>query len=169
MTRIRIAGIFYVLTFATGIFGLFVRSRFSDVSLQIGAACYVAVTLILYGVFKPVNGPLSAVAAAVSLAGMGNGVIQLVPLHVMVFFGMYCMLIGILALRSTFVPPVVGVLMVIAGLAWMTFVSPALTRSLRLYVLTAGFAGEGSLALWLLFTSAGRATAPASRPGVKVQ
>ena len=41
MARIRLAGLFYLLTFAGGIFGMFVRSRFSSASLQIGAACYV--------------------------------------------------------------------------------------------------------------------------------
>ena len=161
MTRIRLAGLFYLLTFAGGIFGLFVRSRFSAASLQIGAACYVVVTVLLYDLFKPVNKPLSAAAAAVSFAGVAAGVFRFTLLNSMVFFGVYCMLIGILALQSRFAPRVVGVLMVIAGLAWLTFLSPPLVASWRPYVLTAGMAGEGSLTLWLLLARGdAAATAP---------
>ena len=35
------------------------------------------------------------------------------------FFGFYCVLIGVLALRSTFLPRVLGVLMAIAGVAYV--------------------------------------------------
>jgi hypothetical protein len=160
MTRTRIAGIFYLLTFATGIFALFVQSRFSAASGLIGGVCYLVVTVILYGVFKPVNRPLSAAAAMVSFAGFAAGVLGFALATSMVFFGVYCTLIGILALRSTFAPRVVGVLMVIAGLAWLTFLSPPLVTSLRPYVLTAGFVGEGSLTLWLLLAGADTAAAP---------
>ena len=160
MIKTRIAGIFYLLTFATGIFGLFVRSRFAEESLLIGGGCYVVVTVILFYVFKPVNRTLSSAAAAVSLAGVVGGVIGFTTVTSMGFFGVYCVLIGILALRSTFIPRVVGVLMVIAGLAWMMLLSPALARSLRPYILTAGFAGEGSLTLWLLLAGADTTAAP---------
>ena len=66
-----------------------------------------------------------------------------------VFFGFYCLLIGYLIFRSTFLPRILGVLMAIAGLGWLTFLSPALTHALSPYILTAGL-GEVSLTLWLL-------------------
>jgi hypothetical protein len=66
-----------------------------------------------------------------------------------VFFGFYCLLIGYLIFRSTFLPRVLGVLMAIAGLGWLTFLSPALTHALSPYILAAGL-GEVSLTLWLL-------------------
>ena len=66
-----------------------------------------------------------------------------------VFFGFYCLLIGYLIFRSTFLPRILGVLMAIAGLGWLTFLSPALTHALSPYILAAGL-GEVSLTLWLL-------------------
>ena len=66
-----------------------------------------------------------------------------------VFFGFYCLLIGYLIFRSTFLPRILGVLMAIAGLGWLTFLSPPLAHYLSPYILAPGL-GEGSLTLWLL-------------------
>jgi hypothetical protein len=68
----------------------------------------------------------------------------------MVFFGFYCLLIGYLILKSTFLPRFVGVAMAFAGLGWLTFVSPALVSSLSRYVFIPGILGEGCLTVWLL-------------------
>jgi len=68
----------------------------------------------------------------------------------LVFFGFYCLLIGWLIIRSTFLPRIVGVGMVIAGLGWLTFLSPPLATSLFPYNLIPGIVGEGLLTLWLL-------------------
>src|ERR1700753_1253070 len=68
----------------------------------------------------------------------------------LVFFGVYCLLIGFLVVRATFLPRAIGVLMMLAGLGWLTFLSPPLARSLSPYVLLPGIVGEGSLTLWLL-------------------
>jgi Domain of unknown function (DUF4386) len=48
----------------------------------------------------------------------------------LVFFGFYCLLIGYLVFRSTFLPRILGVLMAFAGLGWLTFLSPPLASSL---------------------------------------
>lgn len=73
----------------------------------------------------------------------------------MVFFGFYCLLIGYLTFRSAFLPRIVGVLMAIAGLCWLTnsfanFLSPPLASYLSPYILVPGLVGEGSLTLYLL-------------------
>jgi Domain of unknown function (DUF4386) len=68
-----------------------------------------------------------------------------------VFFGFYCLLIGCLVFKSTFLPRVIGVLMMFAGLGWLTYLSPPLANVLHSYVLIPGLIGEGSLTLWLLF------------------
>jgi len=68
----------------------------------------------------------------------------------LVFFGFYCLLIGYLIYRSTFLPRVLGVLMMIGGLGWLTFLWPPLSHSLYPYILLPGVLGEGSLTLWLL-------------------
>jgi hypothetical protein len=67
-----------------------------------------------------------------------------------VFFGVYCVLIGYLIFRSAFLPRILGVLMAIAGLGWLTFLSPALAIYLSPYILVLGFLAELSLGLWLL-------------------
>ncbi|HMG72660.1 MAG TPA: DUF4386 domain-containing protein [Pyrinomonadaceae bacterium] len=68
----------------------------------------------------------------------------------LVFFGFYCLLIGYLIFRSTFLPRILGVLMVFAGLGWLTFLSPPLADSLSPYIFIPGLLGEGALTLWLL-------------------
>ena len=66
-----------------------------------------------------------------------------------VFFGFYCLLIGYLIFRSTFLPRILGAGMALAGLGWLTFLLPALTHHLSPYILAAGL-GEVALTLWLL-------------------
>jgi Domain of unknown function (DUF4386) len=67
-----------------------------------------------------------------------------------VFFAFYCLLIGYLILRSTFLPRILGVLMMLAGLGWLIFLSPPLASSLARYIQVFGFLAEVSLMLWLL-------------------
>jgi hypothetical protein len=66
------------------------------------------------------------------------------------FFGLYCILIGYLIFRSTFMPRIIGLFMVFAGLGYMTFLSPPLAGYLSPYNLAPAALGEGSLMLWLL-------------------
>jgi hypothetical protein len=68
----------------------------------------------------------------------------------LVFFGFYCLLIGYLIFRSAFLPRILGVLMAIAGLGWLTFLSSPFANHLAPYNLASGILGEGSLTLWLL-------------------
>jgi hypothetical protein len=68
----------------------------------------------------------------------------------LVFFGFYCLLLGCLVFKSTFLPRFLGVLLVLAGLGWLTFLSPPFANHLSPYVLVFGFLAEASLMLWLL-------------------
>ena len=68
----------------------------------------------------------------------------------LVLFGFYDLLIGYLIFRSAFLPRVLGVLMALAGLGWLTFLYPPLASSLSPYVLVLGFLAELLLMLWLL-------------------
>jgi hypothetical protein len=155
--KARIAGVFYLLTFVTGILALvFVRGgRKWLVTNLIATACYIAVTLLLYYIFKPVNRSLSLIAAFFSLVGCVIGVLSLFHLarfgiSPLVFFGFYCLLIGYLIFRSTFLPRILGALMAFGGLGWLTFLSPPLANYLSPYNLAPGILGEGVLTLWLL-------------------
>ena len=68
----------------------------------------------------------------------------------LVFFGFWCVLIGWLIFRSTFIPRILGVLEAAAGLCWITFVWPPLGHSLSPYNQILSAPGEISLMLWLL-------------------
>jgi len=65
------------------------------------------------------------------------------------FFGFYDLLIGWLVYRSTFMPRVIGVLVMVAGPGGLSFLSPALGAIVQPYLLVF-FLGEGVLILWLL-------------------
>ena len=67
----------------------------------------------------------------------------------LVFFGCWCILTGYLIFRSTFLPRILGVLLVIDGLGWMTFLSPSLGRFLIPGTFVATALAELSLMLWL--------------------
>ena len=69
----------------------------------------------------------------------------------LVFFGLWCVLIGLLIFRSTFLPRILGVLLSISGLGYLTFLSPPLARYLFFPDIAAAAAlGEIPLTLWLL-------------------
>jgi Domain of unknown function (DUF4386) len=153
--KARIAGVFYLLTYLTGGLALFVRGKLGSAAGLSAGACYIAVTLLFYGIFRPVNKNLSLLAAFISLVGIVMGplsLLHLVPsnLNPLVFFGLYCILIGYLIFQSTFLPRILGALMAFGGLGWLTFLSPPLANHLFPYNLAPGILGEGALTLWLL-------------------
>jgi hypothetical protein len=113
--KARIAGVFYLLTFLTGTYALvFVSGRL--VAILLASGCYIGVTLLFYDMFKPVSRSLSLLAALVSLVGCAIGAFR-PPINPLVFFGFYCLLIGCLILKSTFLPRILGALMASGGLA----------------------------------------------------
>ena len=68
----------------------------------------------------------------------------------LVFFGAWCLLIGYLIFRSTFLPRILGVLLAISGLGWLTYLYPPLAHRLRHVIEAASALGEIPLELWLL-------------------
>jgi hypothetical protein len=68
----------------------------------------------------------------------------------LVFFGFWCILIGYLIFRSTFLPRVLGVLVAISGLGWVTYLSPPLANHLWPFIATASALGEIPLEFWLI-------------------
>ena len=140
---------------------------------------YVVVTALFYALFKPAGRTLSLAAAFFSLVGCAIGAVssalQLAPLAILkggrdpiastvayallrsnagnvalIFFGFYCLLIGCLVLRSTFMPRIVGIAMLIASLGWLTFLWPPLAAHLAPFNFLPGMLGEAVLTLWLL-------------------
>jgi hypothetical protein len=155
--RARLAGFLYLINTVTSLVAFSGKA-----SPPISAACgwvatasYVGVTVLFYLLFKPVNRTVSLIAALFSLAGCADGVLTPLhlfpfPIHSLVFFGVYCVLIGYLILRSTFLPRILGLLMTLAGLGWLTFVYAPLATSLSPYPYIMGGVGEISLWLWML-------------------
>lgn len=73
----------------------------------------------------------------------------------LVFFGFTCVLLGYLIARSTFLPRILGVLMAIAGLGYLTnsfvhFLAPAYGSAVFRYVMAPAGVGELLLILWLV-------------------
>jgi hypothetical protein len=68
----------------------------------------------------------------------------------LVFFGLFNLLIGYLIFKSTFLPRILGALMGLSGLGWLTFLSPPLANHLFTYIAVIGILAEAALMLWLL-------------------
>ena len=68
----------------------------------------------------------------------------------LVFFGFYALLTGYLIVRSTFLPRILGVLSILGGLGWMSFLYQPLGYRLFPYLAALGILGAASLILWLL-------------------
>ena len=161
--------------------------RSGTAALLISTAFYVAATLFVYEVLKPVNRSLSLLAAFFSLVGCAvgafSGIFDFVPFVLLkgapylsvftpeqlqglaymflavraqandiglVFFGLHCLGVGYLILKSTFLPRTIGALMVVAGFGWLTFLAPPLAQSIAPFNMLPGAVGELSLTLWLL-------------------
>jgi len=211
----RVGGWLYLITIGAGVFAeFFVRSKLivsgdaaatahnimASESLWrlglagdlIGTACYVAITLILYVLLRPVNRNLSLLAAFFSLVGCAIGgaiaLGHLAPVFLLggadylkafdphqlqalallflklhgygedvsiVFFGLYCTLLGYLIFKSGYFPKVLGVLLAIGGLCYLInsfadFMSPAFSAMIPVYILLPPGIAELSLCLWLI-------------------
>ena len=208
--KARMAGLFYVLTAGTSVFGqMFVLSKLvveGDAAataahiqahepffrlglgvLLLSIVFSIVMTVLFYELFKPVSKTVSLLAAFIHLVGlaiMGFGsLLQLAPLAILgggqylrvfnldqlqalaylflqfstqafdafiVFFGFYCVLLGYLILKSTFLPRIIGALMALAGLGYLTLLAKPLADHLAPYNLLPAAVGETSLMLWLL-------------------
>jgi len=156
--RGRITGVVYLLYFLTAIFSEFLVSRklvvYGDAVNLIATALYVVLTMLFYVMFRPVNRSISLVAALFSLVGCAITALNVFHLassvSPLLFFGPYCLLLGYLIFRSTFLPRVLGVLMALAGLGWLMFLMPPLAKHLSIYIMVLGILAEVLLMLWLL-------------------
>ncbi len=154
----RIIGAVYLLYFLAVIFASFLVGRvplaYSDAANLIANAVYVAVTLLLYEILKPVSRSVALIAVVISIAGcivQSLSLFHLVsPQSALPIFGLFNLTIGYLILRSTFLPRALGVLMALSGLAWLLVLSPELLKLTKMYIEITGVLAEGLLMLWLL-------------------
>ena len=163
----RLAGALWLLVIAVSVLSVLTRStqpRLAFAANQFGGLCYLGVTVLLYELFKPVNTSLSLFAAVCGAAGVASGaaadLVRSDPpaqgfFVAMVFFGFQVMSIGYLITRSTLIPRILGVLLVLGGLSYVinsftNFLSPAVGAHLSPFIVPVAILGEGSLTLWLL-------------------
>lgn len=167
--KARLAGFLYLLIFIAAPSG---AAAATPLNMIVTLVCDTGVALMFYHLFRPVSRSLALLAAIARLAFVAvmaanalnyfgavalfqtahsadsfNAVygIALVP------FGLHCLLTGYLVYKSRFLPRILGVLMAIAGLGYLTFLWPPLGNYLFFpYIAIPGVAGEGSLTLWLL-------------------
>jgi len=152
--KARMAGVLYFFSLLTaGFTEIFVRGKLNYAGGYIAIAGMAAMTLISYDIFKPVNRSLSLLAVLFAFVGLTFEALRLQPQGVniaLVFHGFYCLLIGYLIFRSTFLPRILGALMAIAGLGWLTFLAPPLANYLAPYNLASGLLADVAVFLWLL-------------------
>ncbi|MDB5483326.1 MAG: hypothetical protein JWO83_4379 [Caulobacteraceae bacterium] len=146
----------------------------------VGCAVGAGGAVFLLGPFLLLGGDVPALSAFTpqQLQGLAMTAVRLEGQAYdisLMFFGVYCALVGVLVYRSGFMPRLVGVLMVSAGVGWLTdtiaiLLDPPFARSLAPYIMAPGSIGEISLMLWLLLVGlngpkwesrAGAAMAPA--------
>ncbi len=128
---------------------------FSVAGCAVGAAalCLAILPLVLLGgapYLAAFSNDQLAVLSLVAIKAYGQGY------NIgMLFFGLYRLSIGALLFRSTDFPRWLGVLVALAGAAWLTdsfadILSPAFDRLLDPWIEAPGFIGEMALCLWLI-------------------
>src|SRR6266853_900125 len=116
--KARIAGAIFLLLLLTAAFTEFFFHGKLSFAADLAAgvievSCMIAVTLLFYDIFKPVNRSLSLLAASFNFVALSFELLQFLPRGVnigLAFHGFYWILIGYLIFRSTFLPRILGVL-----------------------------------------------------------
>jgi uncharacterized protein DUF4386 len=149
----KIAGLVYVAFFLLSLAGMTLR----NVPLQlVGNVTGFVLAVLLYRLFAPVDPiialallPLAFIHYVIQGVGQvrgdtGTQRIALLP------FAVYLVVLGYLIAQSTFAPDAIGVLIVLAGLAWLIVVVPGVPTWSTLAVVLFGIVAEVALAAWLL-------------------
>jgi hypothetical protein len=156
--KARMAGVLFLLLVLTAACTeFFARGRLSFAATLaaglIEVSCMIAVTLLLYDIFKSVDRRLSLLAALFNFVALTLELLQFLPHGVNIglgFHGFYWILISYLIFKSIFLPRILSALPAIAGLCWLTFLSTPLANYLSPYNLALALFVEASVFLWLL-------------------
>jgi hypothetical protein len=147
------------IVWAVLFYGLF-RPVNRSVSLLAGFVMLVACTMWALSSLLHLA-PLLVLQGKISLSAFAPEQLQALALMLLklnaqaydiglVFFGFWCVLIGYLIFRSTFLPRIIGALEVLAGLGYLTLLWQPFAHYLYPYNLALAGPGEISLLLWLL-------------------
>jgi hypothetical protein len=150
---VKIVGLVYVAFLLLSLAGMTLRKT----PLQlVGNAAGFVLAVLLYRLFAPAD-PLIALALLplafihYVIQGVGQvradtGTLRLALLP----FAAYLVVLGYLITQSTFAPVALGVLIALAGLAWLIAVVPGVPTWATLAVVLFGIVAEVALAIWLL-------------------
>ena len=104
--------------------------------------------------------PWLALSQADSVNSLTAGQLQLFSLMLklnaqafdiyLVFFGFWCVLSGYLVFRSNFMPRLLGVLFMVSGLGWVTFLVPLFAHKIFPAIAVASALGEFPMMVWLI-------------------
>jgi Domain of unknown function (DUF4386) len=150
---VKIVGLAYVAFLLLSLAGMTLR----NIPLQlVGSATGFVLAVLLYRLFAP-GDPLIALALLplafihYVIQGVGQVRADRATLRIALLpFAAFLMVLGYLIARSTFAPDALGVLIAVAGLAWLIAVVPGVPTWSTLAVVLFGIVAEVALALWLL-------------------
>lgn len=152
--KARFAGGFYVLAVVSAVLGeVVLHGKLEYAAGEIAVACYAIVTLLVYDIFRRVNGTVALIAMILNLGGLALEALRWDPGGMdvaMWLHGVFCVLIGWLIFRSGLVPRILGALLVLAGMDWLLYLSPGLIRRISPYNSAVGLLCEALPFLWLL-------------------
>lgn len=121
-----------------------------SVMLAVTALLYIAPLLVLQG-----GGSLSALTTG-QLQSLASAFLKLnayaFDIHT-VYFGFWCVLTGFLIFKSTFLPRILGLLLVLSGLGWLLYLVPPFAVSIFPVIAALSAVGEIPLELWLIVKS----------------
>ena len=150
----RLAGLLFLFSVAAAVSGEFlVRGRQAFALGLIAVACYAAVTILIYTIFKPVNPHVALLAISANFAGLLLEALRWNPLGVdiaMIFHAVYCLLLGFLIFYSGIMPRILSAPIALAGILWLANLYPTLANAISSYILVPGLLGEALPYLWLL-------------------
>jgi hypothetical protein len=164
-------GAMYLSYFVVAILGMIMVNRKIPGGIVVSGLAtllYATVTILLYRLFRPGQPLLALSAVLCSLAGSVNDVLDqlhhgVANLSSLVFFGPFCMLLGVLILRSRFLPHWLGWPLIVAGLGWLAYLVPTIAQHAKVVIFPIGFLAEFELMLWLLIRGLDEARWPAQR------
>ena len=149
----KIVGLVYVAFLLLSLAGMTLR----NMPLQlVASATGFLLAVLLYRLFAPADPhialallPLAFIHYVIQGVGQVRADTRTLRLA-LVPFAAYLVVLGYLIARSTSAPDALGVLIVLAGLAWLIAVVPGVPIWSTLAVVLFGVVAEVALALWLL-------------------
>jgi hypothetical protein len=150
---VKIVGLVYVAFLLSSLAG----STLRNLPLQLVAnATGFVLAVLLYRLFAPADPyialallPLAFVHYVIQGVGQVRADVGMLRLALLPFAA-YLVVLGYLIARSTFAPGPLGVLIILAGLAWLIAVAPGVPAWSTLAVVFFGVVAEVTLAIWLL-------------------